>query len=130
MKGFIENFVIYLNSDSHLLVDLTEDTNTRKIELLKGQAHFDVKKDPRPFEVFAGDRRILALGTSFNIKLDSGHGVMITLVEGDLEVEKINRKPSGERDEIARLKAGEQLIIKPNATPVILTADLDATLTW
>ena len=128
--------IISLNTDSHLFVDITEDAPIRKVELLKGQAHFDVTSDPRPFEVFAGDRRILALGTSFDVKLDTKSGVMITLVEGNLAVEKANiktgtlKRVSDKKNELTKLKAGEQLIIKPNARPIILAADFDPVFIW
>ena len=128
--------IISLNTDSHLFVDITEDAPIRKVELLKGQAHFDVTSDPRPFEVFAGDRRILALGTSFDVKLDTKSGVMITLVEGNLAVEKANiktgtlKRVSDKKNELTKLKAGEQLIIAPNARPIVLAADFDPVLSW
>ncbi len=128
--------IISLNTDSRLIVDFTEDAPIRKVELLKGHAHFDVISDPRPFEVFAGDRRILALGTSFDIKLDTNTGVMITLVEGNLAIAKANmrfgilEKLSDKKNELTELKAGEQLIIKPNSKPIILAADLNPVSSW
>ncbi|MAI42982.1 MAG: FecR family protein [Candidatus Azotimanducaceae bacterium] len=109
--------VISLNANSHLVVDFFKDPHRRTVSLLSGQAHFEVENDPRTFEVFAADRRILALGTSFNVKLDSTQGLLITLVEGDIEVEKIGAQTT-------KLQAGEQLVIKPNAEPVIQKADL------
>ena len=134
--SFLGLFIISLNTESRLIVDFTEDAPIRKVELLKGHAHFYVISDPRPFEVFAGDRRILALGTSFDVKLDTKSGVMITLVEGNLAVEKANiktgtlKRVSAKKNELTRLKAGEQLIIAPNARPIILAADFDPVLSW
>ena len=128
--------VISLNTDSRVLVDFTEDAPIRRVELLKGQAHFEVKSDPRPFEVFAGDRRILALGTSFDIKLDTNTGLMITLVEGHLAIAKANmrfgisEKLGNKKNEPTKLKAGEQLIIKPNSEPIILASNLDPGSIW
>jgi transmembrane sensor len=44
----------------------------REVRLLKGQALFKVAKDPgRPFDVLAADERITALGTMFDVRLDS-----------------------------------------------------------
>ncbi len=108
--------VIALNANSHLVVDFFKDPHKRKVDLLSGQAHFEVENDLRPFEVFAADRRILALGTSFNVKLDSTQGLLITLLDGDIEVEKIGAQTT-------KLQAGEQLIIKPNAESVIQKVD-------
>ena len=128
--------VISLNTDSRVVVEFTEDDPIRRVELLKGHAHFEVKSDPRPFEVFAGDRRILALGTSFDIKLDTNTGLMITLVEGHLAIAKANmgfdisEKLGNKKNELTRLKAGEQLIIKPNSKPIILATKLDPVSNW
>lgn len=128
--------VISLNTESRVLVDFNEDAPIRRVELLKGQAHFEVKSDLRPFEVFAGDRRILALGTSFDIKLDTNTGLMITLVEGHLAIAKANMrfgisdKLGNKKNEPTKLKAGEKLIIKPNSEPIILASNLDPGSIW
>jgi transmembrane sensor len=75
---------LYLNSDTRLNVDL--ELYTRRIELQRGEAYFEVAKDPtRPFIVTAGDRTVTALGTSFVVR----HGMertAVTLVEGKVTV--------------------------------------------
>jgi transmembrane sensor len=75
---------LYLNSDTRLNVDLEQ--HTRRIQLERGEAYFEVAKDPtRPFTVAAGDRIVTALGTSFVVRYDMER-TAVTLVEGKVTV--------------------------------------------
>jgi len=57
---------IYLNTHSKVRVDFTD--NSRRIQLLNGEARFDVAKDKkRPFIVETPRGEIRAVGTSFNV---------------------------------------------------------------
>lgn len=58
----------------------------RRIELLEGQASFSVAPDPtRPFTVTAGQTRVIALGTRFDVRRD-GDGARVVLEEGRVRV--------------------------------------------
>ncbi|MFZ9746434.1 MAG: FecR family protein [Opitutaceae bacterium] len=60
-----------LNHGAALQVDYT--AGERRLELLRGEAHFRVVRDPgRPFVVRAHGREIRALGTAFNVRLEAG----------------------------------------------------------
>jgi transmembrane sensor len=62
-------------------------TKERSIELMRGRALFQVKKDPsRPFAVSARDRRVVALGTEFAVNL-AGDSLKVMLFEGRVAVE-------------------------------------------
>ena len=75
----------------------------RRVELIEGQALFEVAKDAhRPFIVHAGDRDIVALGTQFDVRLDQ-HTVQVTLIEGQVRVDH-------SRAQEAVLTPGKQLI--------------------
>ncbi|MEM8498260.1 MAG: FecR family protein [Pseudomonadota bacterium] len=69
---------IVLNTNSALAVQF--DGQTRSLSLLKGEAHFQVARDPaRPFIVSANEVHTRALGTAFNVRLlDSGAEVVVT----------------------------------------------------
>lgn len=55
----------------------------RSITLVRGEAHFSVTHDAhRPFEVHARDRIVVAVGTAFDVRLDSRQGVEVTVTEG------------------------------------------------
>ena len=61
--------ILELNTDSQVQVDYSE--STRKIRLLRGEAHFDVAHNPDwPFEVYAGKGRVKAVGTAFSVRLE------------------------------------------------------------
>src|SRR3546814_19485198 len=70
----------------------------RQVELLEGRAKFDVAKDPlRPFTVAAGDKLVVAVGTSFSVELIDGQ-VRVILYEGQVE--------GGERNERSEERRG------------------------
>lgn len=74
-----------LNTNSRVVVDY--DDTTRHVVLARGQALFEVAKNPdRPFVVAAGDRKVTALGTAFDVRL-SGKRLEVTLIEGRVKVE-------------------------------------------
>jgi transmembrane sensor len=75
---------VYMNTDTRIVPRF--DGATRRMELAKGEALFEVAKDPRrPFIVTVGDRQVRALGTSFVVRRDTDN-VEITLVEGKVAV--------------------------------------------
>lgn len=75
---------VSLNSDTKMTVDYGK--RARRIRLEKGEALFQVSKDSRrPFTVTAGDNSVVALGTSFLVRLHEGR-TAITLIEGKVAV--------------------------------------------
>jgi len=77
--------IAHLNALSKIKVDYTK--GERKITLEQGEALFDVRHNPvRPFLVYAGDGKIQAIGTRFNVKLMPDFNIMVTLVEGVVRV--------------------------------------------
>src|SRR5690606_15969424 len=79
---------VVLNTNSRIEVRYTPER--RNVRLLAGQAWFQVAKHPeRPFVVEAGDRRVTALGTAFDVRMDSRDSVQVTLAEGKVSVEPI-----------------------------------------
>jgi transmembrane sensor len=73
-----------LNTDTKVVVHYTE--GRRDLRLARGEAQFDVAKNPnRPFVVTAEGQQVRALGTSFVIR-DDGKAVSVTLLEGKVTV--------------------------------------------
>ncbi len=63
--------------------------DARSIRLLQGQGLFEVRHDPaRPFGVVAGDRRVVALGTRFEVDLGAD-ALKVTLLRGKVAVEPL-----------------------------------------
>lgn len=78
--------IITLNTNSEVQVRLT--SRERRIDLKKGEAFFDVAKDPnRPFAVYIRDRRVVAVGTKFSVRLDSAT-VRVAVTEGKVRLEE------------------------------------------
>jgi transmembrane sensor len=75
---------VTLNSGTRLTVALSEQQ--RAVVLEKGEALFDVAKDPaRPFTVAAGERLVTVVGTAFNVRhLDQS--VTVTVARGLVDV--------------------------------------------
>ncbi|HYG28420.1 MAG TPA: FecR domain-containing protein, partial [Caulobacteraceae bacterium] len=77
---------VELNTDSRIEVAYAEDQ--RRIVLLKGEALFEVAKDPsRPFVVMANGAEVRAIGTAFNIRLREKL-VELTVTEGVVSVKE------------------------------------------
>ncbi|MGJ8694448.1 MAG: FecR family protein [Thalassotalea sp.] len=76
--------ILWLNSSTTIHVDYTEAF--RRIKLIQGEAHFEVAKDAtRPFEVYANDRLVRAIGTAFSVhKLKDTIQVIVS--EGTVEL--------------------------------------------
>ena len=79
--------VIELNAGAE--VEVTYLPDRRDVRLVKGQAHFDVAKDPqRPFVVTAGPVAVRAVGTAFAVEFGSEEiGVLVT--EGRVQVDRL-----------------------------------------
>lgn len=129
--------VITLNTNSLMEVDFS--SAAREVRLLKGQGFFEVAKDVgRPFVVTAGDKRVVALGTAFDVRFDKGDVVEVTLVEGLVEVAGVGvsgpAENSGAFTETGpakiRLHAGERLIAKAKTAPAVEKTDAVEETSW
>lgn len=97
--------IIELNASTELKT--AYGVNERRVQLLRGEAHFTVAQAPnRPFVVEAGGLEVRALGTAFNVRITSGQ-VEVLVTEGRVEVQK----ESGLLAE--PLVAGQQLVWSP-----------------
>lgn len=77
--------VVTMNTDTILRTEAAQ--GRRLVHLERGEAYFQVAKDAsRPFIVSAAGRTVTALGTAFEVRVDSGR-FEVTLVEGKVRVE-------------------------------------------
>lgn len=73
-----------LNTDT--TVEVAMSGNERRLNLLKGEAHFTVAKDAaRPFTVYAGHGLVRAVGTAFSVYLKK-RDVEVIVSEGRVEL--------------------------------------------
>lgn len=118
--------VIELNTDSLALVIYSAER--RDVHLVRGQALFDVASDPaRPFVVEAAGKRVTALGTVFDVRVDSTK-MQVTLVEGRVRVEPI--EGDAQRTAARTLRPGEQLIARAGEPLIVLAADVQQQVSW
>ena len=110
--------VVQLNTDSAVNVRYTP--TERRVQLLRGEAHFTVAKNPaRPFTVAAGRVAVRAVGTAFNVRLRP-EAVEVLVTEGRVEVkdsvrgESLLGRTAGA--EPAVLTQGERAVIAAVAT--------------
>lgn len=123
--------------DSNTVVQLHYSADARQVQLLEGQARFDVAHEAhRPFSVVAGDRKVVATGTSFNIDLRDAQ-VVVTLMEGRVLVTSATgHGPATEYSTVQpiALVAGQALtasIDAPNPPPpTIETVSIEAVTSW
>lgn len=81
--------VLTLNTDSEVVVRYSEQR--RAVELIRGEAMFDVAKNAaRPFTVAAGDTNVRVVGTSFSVRRLAAAPVQVLVREGIVEVFKPN----------------------------------------
>jgi len=85
--------VVTLDTDSMVKVDYS--STERAVRLLKGQALFEVAKNKAiPFQAYAGDRRITAIGTLFDVRLDLDlDRVRVALLEGKVLITQMTPSP-------------------------------------
>lgn len=114
---------VTLNSGTRLTVAFSDQQ--RSVVLEKGEALFDVAKDPtRPFTVAAGERLVTVVGTAFNVRhLDQS--VTVTVARGLVDV--------GDHDGggKVRLTPGQQVSAKAGQPlgPVV-TVDPASVMAW
>ena len=83
---------VWLNANSQLVFPTKFDSTQRCVEV-RGEAYFAVAKDTdRPFIVKANGVQTKVLGTEFNINTYDATNVMVTLVNGSLEVANDNHR--------------------------------------
>lgn len=132
--------LVHVNTQSKITVDL--DKSHRTINLLQGEAMFEVAHDPsRPFRVIAGDTVAEAIGTKFNVR-KTATGVNVVVVEGKVAIEsekvvrteQIVKSGSAEselNDGRLLLTAGDQLNVSPLVVPQIETGtNVAAATSW
>jgi len=141
--------IVDIRAGADLQVQFTP--TMRRIELLHGQAHFQVTKDPsRPFVVETGSVNARAVGTAFSVDAGAAEvAVLVTEGRVALDVPELqdssirvalpddaaNHGPSAHANTVAIISAGNRIVV-PRATPEKVTtaavsaAELDDLMAW
>jgi len=144
---------LWLNSNTR--VEVVYSSLFRRVNLISGEAHFQVEKDSaRPFEVYSQDRLVRAVGTAFSVyRLNDRIEVMVS--EGKVELaivdqtlliqpdyvasndnenfktrllkETLEGKPAEITERLGELEAGERISIPTTQGITIKTAQNEVT---
>jgi transmembrane sensor len=129
-----------LNANSRVIVEYTD--HLRKLTLAKGEVMFNVAHEPqRPFEVIVGDRKVIALGTSFQVRRDDSRAeaFAVTLIEGRVAIEPLSgpdalpvaaELPSSLTRDTTLLTTGQRLRFTKNSADAIDTPQLEKVTAW
>lgn len=142
--GIGENREVSLTDGSRVMLggntrlEIALGKTERRLVLSRGEAFFNVAKDKtRPFTVDAGEAKIVAVGTEFNVRR-GGDRVVVAVVEGQVLVEpaspllptrllrKLNRRLAA-----VPVSAGEQIAADRSGTDLeVRTADSSSATAW
>ena len=135
---------VTLNTDS--VVRPAFDAHERRVVLERGQALFEVAKDAaHPFVVETAQRRFVAVGTAFDVRID-GERVQVTMLEGTVRVERTGPGETASLSRadvsstmpartatqavVATITAGEQLTVLDERQDRIQVAEPDRVTSW
>ncbi len=132
--------VVQLNSGGEVVEQFT--AAERRVLLARGEAHFAVTKNPaRPFIVHAGNVDVRAVGTAFNVNLQSA-AVDVLVTEGIVQL-KASAEAAPAYAPVARapiplLSPGQRAVVSLSpvspATAVVVTTatadEISRTLAW
>ncbi len=121
--------IVHLNASTRIEVAFTP--SERLIRLGRGQAQFIVAPDKnRPLTVTAGEHRVVAIGTAFDV-LQGSQSVVVTLLEGVVDVMQIDPVSSMQtHDDVIRLAPGERISVAAGRPPIRRTVDLANVGAW
>jgi transmembrane sensor len=122
--------------DANSRVTVQYDERVRKVTLTSGEALFNViKHQPRPFVVVIGDRKVIAMGTSFMVRREQpdGSAFAVTLVEGRVAVEPISWPDVLPQDVVAGVKLlnpGQRLRFEGDSAETVDSPSIDKITAW
>jgi transmembrane sensor len=119
---------VTLNTDSQVRIAVT--SAQRRVELGRGEAFFEVAKDPvRPFVVIVGNCKVTAVGTKFSVWRAASE-VRITVTEGRVRVERTDSEAPNEAPE--EVSAGD--VVHARSTGVVIElkrlSEVEENLSW
>jgi transmembrane sensor len=124
---------VTLNANSRVSVDYTD--RVRQVTLERGEALFNVTKhQSRPFVVIIGSRKVIALGTTFEVRREdtAEHSFTVTLIEGRVAIEPLagpDLLPLESVDAIL-LNSGQRLRFTANLPDSVDSPAIDKVTAW
>lgn len=113
---------VTLNSATALAIHF--DEGVRRVELLQGEAFFDVAKNPQqPFVVTTDGKEVRAIGTAFSVQRGTEQ-TKVELVEGIVEIQDARHQHH------ERLRAGQTALIGADNLSVQTASRPDSMALW
>ena len=121
--------------DTNSAIRVAYSPSERAVYLDHGQALFEVAKHKKiPFQVYAGDRRVTAVGTTFNVRIADTGGkpsVKVALIEGRIRVAALDPRPAADAaPETISMVSGEVLTTSGSQPMSVVAADTDDEASW
>ena len=116
-----------LNTASTARVKFT--STERHVELVEGEAMFDVARDHvRPFVVAAGDMKVRGTGSSFTVQRLASHPVQVMVRRGEVEIDRTGLR-SGTAQRVA---ANMRAVSTPTGSEIVplAPAEVSRELAW
>lgn len=128
-----DHSIVELNTQSEIRVGFT--AAERRVELVRGEAFFDVAKDPaRPFIVVTDLATAKAVGTRFSV-YRALSGTIVTVAEGrvlvlDKQAKADAPADSAERTDVVEVVPGTQAEAQPGRPVQMRQANVERTFAW
>lgn len=108
---------VMLNANSKLEYPASfDDAEVREVRL-KGEAHFEVTKNPhRPFVVKAGEMQTQVLGTIFDVKAYRKDAPKVTLMEGKVKVSNADTEVEMHPGQTATLQSDKIVVSRASSS--------------
>ena len=131
--------IVELNVGAKVEVNFTPAE--RRVQLVSGEAHFTVAKNPaRPFIVSADKLAVRAVGTAFSVSLNR-EAVSILVTEGKVRLDEMRAAEGGAEPaprELSSLIAGQQAVVSMTqaAAPLVpevrdvTPSEIERALSW
>ncbi len=130
---------LVINTNSRLTVDFTDEY--RLINLESGEVNIRVAHDSeRPFSVYAGGNIVQAIGTAFNLEINSEQQIELVVLEGKVRVAIHQVQTDGEQmippvtlpESALTVSAGKELLLGSSEDDIqeIKPEEIEVRLSW
>jgi transmembrane sensor len=123
---------VTLDANSRLLVQY--DERARQVTLARGEALFTVAKHAgRPFVVVIGDRKVIALGTSFEVRREDSAAFAVTLIGGRVAIAPLswpNALPPQQSAGLTLLSPGQRLQFSTHGSDRVDSPAIERITAW
>jgi transmembrane sensor len=122
---------VTLNANSKITIHYIDAA--RNLTLDTGEALFNVAHDAnRPFSVIIGNRKVTALGTSFDVRREDPQrsDFSVTLIDGRLDIAPLTTPVSTSATAVTELHPGQRLRVAAHTPDTLDTPSIEKITAW